>query len=347
MVLFLHFKYTPMLKLLLTGSTGLIGSQALLHWLQQGISCRILVRNPKHPRILDLQKKYPLLEVYTGDILDIPSLNTAADGVQVVVHAAAVVSFGEVPERVMWDTNVEGTRNVCEVCRLLQISHLLYISSVAAIGRNATEDEITEDTKWSESELNSVYAKTKYLAELEVWRAHQEGLGVSIVCPSVVLGPSDWNKSSTKIFRNLYKGMMFYPTGSVNVVDVRDVVAAADILLQQGPTNQRYIISAGSIVYKSFFEQICNAMGRKAPSTKLTKEQALPLYAVLRWLIPWVLNKMFITRETIIITSSHIRYSNTKFKLQFQFEYRPLSESIAWAAKEVVAHNTAAVKSSS
>ena len=54
---------------------------------------------------------------------------------------------------------------------------------------------------------NSNYAISKYLSEQEVWRGIQEGLPAVIINPSVILGPGDWRKGSSKIFQKVWEGL--------------------------------------------------------------------------------------------------------------------------------------------
>ena len=82
---------------------------------------------------------------------------------------------------------------------------------------------IDEKGTWEESPLNSNYAKTKYLAEMEVWRGEAEGLNCVVVNPSLILGEADWNKSSTQLMKYVFDEHKFYPQGNLNYVDVQDV----------------------------------------------------------------------------------------------------------------------------
>ena len=227
--------------ILITGANGLIGSFIAHKCVLEGQSVRILTR--KNADLSSLSDIIDKIEVFEGDILDIPLLEKAYEGIEEVIHCAAVVSFGDVGIDTLFKVNVEGTKNVVNIALKKNCKKLIYLSSIAAIGRDPKVNLTDENTLWVESDLNSQYAKSKYAAELEVWRATEEGLNAAILNPSVVLGPGDWNKSSTKIFKNIYEGMAFYPTGTTNLVDVRDVAEAAWLLLKSNISHERYIIS--------------------------------------------------------------------------------------------------------
>jgi nucleoside-diphosphate-sugar epimerase len=323
--------------ILLTGGNGLIGSFIAQKLLNENIPFKLLIR--PHSNQLLIRDIAPKLQFVEGDILDIPSLEVAFKGVTQVIHCAAVVSFGEVSKDLMYKINVEGTANVVNLCLKKNISRLCYMSSVAALGRDPKSIKADENSKWINSPLNSEYAISKYLAELEVWRGIEEGLNAIMLCPSIVIGPGDWNKSSTKIFKNIYEGISFFPSGSTNIVDVRDVADAAIIALKSNISAQKYIISGHNLSYEHFFKSIAAGFAKPLPSIKLTKNMILPVYYILKWLIPFYLKKRFINRETILISNSHFEYQNKKFIDEFKFSYRNAEESIQWCCSELVKMN--------
>ncbi|MEJ7659410.1 MAG: hypothetical protein WKG07_07195 [Hymenobacter sp.] len=81
-----------------------------------------------------------------------------------------------------------------------------------------------------------------------MWRGVAEGLSAVIVNPSIVLGPGDWHRSSTRLLRYAYDEHRFYTPGQLNFVDVRDVVAQLLRLTFDLPTlpAARYVLSGGS-----------------------------------------------------------------------------------------------------
>ncbi len=214
------------MQILITGATGLVGSATARRFLADGHSVSVLHR-PDSDRSL-LQDVEDRIQWIEGDILDVLSLEKALENVEYVVHAAAVVSFVPRDEAAMVKVNVEGTANVVNACLKRGIRKLCHVSSVAALGRphprTIEQDKpvvIDETQRWEDSPNNSAYAKTKYLAELEVWRGISEGLPAVIVNPSLILGEGDWQKSSTQLFKYVYDGKPFYTEGTVNYVDVQ------------------------------------------------------------------------------------------------------------------------------
>jgi nucleoside-diphosphate-sugar epimerase len=323
--------------ILVTGANGIVGSAIVKKLIEQAFQVRILARPTSN---LDLLKPYLAdIEIAYGDILDIQSLTQALNGIDIIVHAAAVVTFGEVDTETMFKINVEGTQNIVNVALANKISYFAYISSVAAIGRPTNADSTSETTPWKDSKLNSAYAISKYKAELEVWRGIEEGLPAAMVNPSVVMGVGNWNNSSAKIFKNIYEGIKFYPAGYVNVVDVQDVAQAVLLLIKKKIIGERYIVSGHFIPYKEFFAKIAKALGRPAPKYLISKNLGLLGYYILKIFFPFYLKSRFITKETIVISATKIKFDATKSIKELGLVYTHLDESIERVAKELLQYN--------
>ena len=191
-------------KVLVTGGTGFIGAYILKELVEKGYTVRAIRRSNKLPFFIsiDILNK---VEWVNGDVLDVISLNEAMQGVDAVIHSAALVSFDKGERKQMYNTNVDGTANVVNLALENGIKKLVHISSISALGRTATGEKVNEEKKWVESKLNSHYGISKNKAEMEVWRGMGEGLDAVIINPSTVLGFGNWHDSSCAIFKNSYK----------------------------------------------------------------------------------------------------------------------------------------------
>ncbi|AQG79739.1 NAD-dependent epimerase/dehydratase family protein [Spirosoma montaniterrae] len=317
----------------ITGATGFIGSHIARHYLAQGHAVSVLHRsNSGYGMLADVADQ---LTWHEGDIVDIPSLETAIGPGTDVIHAAAVVSFAPKDRDRMDRINVEGTANVVNVCLNAGVRKLGYVSSVAALGRpvakNTRPDEpmlIDENQKWEESPMNSAYAKSKYRAELEVWRGVAEGLNAVMVCPSLVFGVGDWSRSSLQLVKYVHDERPFYPAGLVNYVDVLDVTEALYTLMQSDVTARRFILSAGTIPYRSLLEQMATALNKRPPTLRIPPALTRvlwPLEAVRAWLTG---NAPLITRETARSASSFYALDGRSITEVTGNQYRPLSETL-------------------
>lgn len=321
------------MQILITGATGLVGSATARRLLADGHSVSALHR-PDSDRSL-LQGVEDRIQWIEGDILDILALEKALEHVEYVVHAAAVVSFVPRDEAAMVKVNVEGTANVVNACLKRGIRKLCHVSSVAALGRpNPRTIEqhkpfmIDETQRWEDSPNNSAYAKTKYLAELEVWRGVSEGLSAVIVNPSLILGEGDWQKSSTQLFKYVYDGKPFYTEGTVNYVDVRDIADAIVKLLASEVQGERFILSAGSASYQELFAAIAKGFGKRPPHLKVGVGLAGVIWrieAVRSWLTG---SRPLITKDTARSATHHFEFDNGKLKRALDFDFQPLDTTV-------------------
>ena len=315
-------------KIVVTGGTGFLGSHILRGLIEKGYSsiyalCR---SSSSKDLISDISSRITWVE---GDILDVESLSSLMSQAEYVIHSAAKVSYNPKDRKEVFDINIEGTANVVNACINARTKKLIFISSVAAIGRIKSGQVITEKSEWSNSKFNTNYGVAKHNAELEIWRGMGEGLDVGIINPSMILGPSFWGDSSTKVFTHVIDGGRFYPPGDNGFVDVRDVAELTITFLESEVKNERIIAVCDQMSYKDLFAKIASELKVRPPKIKIGKYQGAILWRILRF-------KQFlfggdppITSETVKITSGKFIYDNAKSRELFDFKYRAIDTSIA------------------
>jgi nucleoside-diphosphate-sugar epimerase len=316
--------------ILVTGGTGLVGKHLLHLLVQQGHKVRAIYRNTTPDFLLEE------IAWVRGDILDILSLEEAMQGIQQVYHCAAVVSFNPKAKHQLQHINIEGTANVVNACIETGVQKLLFVSSVAALGRIREDGPVNETMQWSEATSNSEYGRTKYLAEMEVWRGMGEGLEVVVVNPSIILGCSDWNQGSAGIFKSAYNEFPWYTEGVSGFVDVQDLVNAMYQLMHtKAAANQRFIVSGYNISYKEIFTSIATAFGKKPPYKKVT-----PFIAAIVWRVEaikgWLTGKQpLLTKETAATAQAKVYFDHQKMLQQLpNFKYTTLQDTIARICNE-------------
>lgn len=314
-----------------TGATGLVGTHLIQSLLAKGKKVRALYRQAV-PVFAGAEQ----CEWVKGDILDPIGLTEALAGVDYVYHCAAIVSFAPGAAAKMLQSNVDGTANVVNACLVQKIKKLIFVSSVAALGRIRETEAINETMNWSPETSNSVYGQSKYLAELEVWRAMEEGLPMAIVNPVIILGAGDWNNGSSGIFKSAYNEFPWYTKGMSGFVDVLDVVEAMQLLMESAITGQRFVLSAENLSYQTIFNQIAKAFNKRPPYKKVT-----PFLAGIVWRLEamkgFITGKApLLTKETAATAQAIVRFNNEKFLKAFpDFQYRPIENTIVRVANEL------------
>jgi len=310
-------------KIAVTGGTGFLGSHILRGLVEKGYTYIFALKRKTSSLELvsDIQHKIQWVE---GDVLDVVSLQELVDGATNIIHSAAKVSYNPKDRDSVYEVNVEGTKNVVNACLDAKVGKLLFVSSVAAIGRALLDHRISESTEWNHGPENSSYGISKHLAELEVWRGMAEGLKVGILNPSMILGPSFWGDSSTKLFTYVEQKKRFYPTGKNGFVDVRDVAKLTILFLESKEVvNLRVIAVSEQRSYKQLLEEIAAELGVPAPNK--------PLRAFLAKIICRIYSLQkdpTITKETVEITSSNFDYDNSLSRELFAYTYHSVESSI-------------------
>jgi len=319
-----------------TGGNGLLGSMLVKQLLQDNLSFFGIKRKSSD---LSLVEGLPI-EWREADILDINSLQETLAGASTVIHTAALVSFKSSDSEQLYRINVEGTRNVVNSCIQLGIPRLIHVSSVAALGRQKNVDIISEDNKWVDNKLNSDYAESKYLAELEVFRGQEEGLAIDIVNPSIILSQADWQKSSSQLFRYVWQNRPFYTDGSINYVDARDVVNAIRILLDREASGERFIVNAGTVPLRELLSQIATQFNKKQPWIKASG----PLISLVTGL-EYLRSKLtgtepMVTAQSARAAQEKFFYNNTKIVRDLGIEFHPLQQTVEWACSYYLQNST-------
>ncbi len=309
-----------------TGANGLLGSFVVRKLIQEDRPFKAVKREGSDVSLLDdVKSKITWCE---ADILDTVRLREAFEDVTQVIHTAAVASFNPRRATQILDVNVQGTRNIVNTCLSLGIRRILHVSSVAALGRQKGQKSVTENNKWVDTPLNSVYAKAKYLAELEIFRGQEEGISSVIINPSAILAGANWNRSSAQLFKYVWDQKPFYFEGSLNYVDVTDVVDLMYTLLDSDIEGERFIASAGKISYKDFFDMIAKEFNKKAPSIRLAKS-LLGIGAVVEHFRSWITGgEPRLTRETARLAGADFLFENQKIKNMLDFEFQPIQATL-------------------
>ena len=311
-------------KILVTGAAGLVGKELVQQLLQQGFNVKAIYHSTP------LSITHPNLETASCDILDVIGLEEVMESITHVYHCAAIVSFDPKEKFHLLKINIEGTANIVNACIDAGVKKLVHVSSVAALGRIRKGEWVTEKMNWTEETSNSIYGKSKYLGELEVWRGIGEGLQAVIVNPTVIFGGDSWDTSSSAIFKTAYNEFKWYTEGVSGFVDVRDVARAMIELMNSEITAQRFILNGENLPYQEIFSSIAKCFGKNPPSKKVT-----PLLAELVWRMEAIKTmltgkKHLLTKETARTGQAKVYFDNSKIlKALPQFQFTKIKDTIA------------------
>ena len=248
---------------LVTGGTGFVGANVVRELLADGATVRVLARPGGDRRAIAGLS----VEVVEGDLLDPGSLRRAVDGVETVFHVAADYRLWVPDARVVYRTNVDGTRAMIEAATSAGARRIVYTSTVGALGIPRDGTTGTEETPVSLADMVGPYKASKFLAEDVARASARAGAPVVIVNPSAPVGPWDVKPTPTgQMIVDFMRGRMFasLDTG-LNVVHVRDVARGHLLAAQKGRIGERYILGHANLSLREIFGLLAAITGRRPP----------------------------------------------------------------------------------
>ena len=252
-------------RVFITGALGFIGRALGDHHVARGWDLRGV----------DVRAD-PQRGCVAGDISRSGPWQQAADGCDLVVHTAAVVSMRRDPDPI-WRVNVLGTRNALDAARAAGARRFVHISSVTAFSFDFPPD-VTEEHP---VRCNGVpYVDTKVTSEQVVLQAHAAGeVACTVIRPGDVYGPAarPWTVLPVEEIR---RGRFLLPAmgrgifSPVYLDDVVDGIArAAGVADAAGHVFT--ISGAAGVTTADFFGHYARLLGRRMPVAPTAVARAL------------------------------------------------------------------------
>ncbi|MFN0106845.1 MAG: hopanoid-associated sugar epimerase [Bryobacteraceae bacterium] len=263
-----------MRPVLVTGASGFVGWHVARLVAESGVPVRAMTRG-RNP-VPDLN-----VEVVRGDLTDRDSLERAVDGCSVVYHVAADYRLWSPNPAELYQSNVEGTRQLLGAAREAGVDRLVYTSTVGCIGfvEGGLGDETTPV---SIADMSGHYKRSKFLAERVALDYAERGLPVIIVNPTAPVGDHDFKPTPTgqTIVDFLRGAMPAYLDTGLNVVDVRDVARGHLLACEKGRVGERYILGGENLTLHQIFAELALQSGVAAPRVRIPYSVAWTAAAV-------------------------------------------------------------------
>lgn len=327
------------MKALITGATGLVGSNLAARLSREGThTIRVLVRTESDLSFLKTLKN---IEYVYGDIRDKGSLAGALSGIEVVFHCAAFVSDWASRDE-MYAINVTGLQNIMDAALAAGVKRFVDISSMVVLGMD-TQDNLDELAPYVETGDN--YNHTKIEAEKLAIRYYLEKkLPVVILRPPYIYGPRD-RQLLPRVLKYLKNGQYKYIDGGNNPFSLVYVGNLVDAMVRaataEKAVGQIYHITDGeNVTRRQLIELICDILGYKKP----TKSIPLGVARKVAWLLETI-NKIFgiktpplLNRFRIKFMYTYLTFNISKAKRDLGYAPRPfavcMKETLEWYKKE-------------
>jgi dihydroflavonol-4-reductase len=255
------------MKCFLTGATGFLGSHVARQLLSRGAQLRLLVRpTSRLDNIADLPA-----ERVVGDLRDPQSLRTGMSGCEFVFHVAADYRLWSRNGQELYDSNVEGTRNVLAAARDSGVRRVIYTSSVATMGFGNNGRLTDEKTPVTLSNMIGDYKRSKFMAEQLAIEAARRGQNVVVVNPTTPIGERDIKPTPTGriVVDFLRRKFPAYVETGLNLVDVADCAQGHLLAMEKAVPGERYILGGENLTLKQILDKLAAITGLPSPKIKL------------------------------------------------------------------------------
>jgi dihydroflavonol-4-reductase len=319
---------------LITGATGFLGKH-LVEYLKpkrSSIRLRVLCRR------LSPWEQDRTMEVVHGDIVNRQQVEQAAEGVSEIYHLAGVVSRDSKDQDLLYETHIEGTRNVCEVALKHKVKKVVVVSSSGTVAVGTTPEVHDENSGYKNEVVGEwPYYLSKIFAEKLALDYHtRKGLKVIVASPSLLLGIGDDRNSSTRDVALFLQGeIKVIPKGGLNFVDVRDVAQGLNLAMRWGKPGERYLMGNVNWTFRQLIEKVAEISGKPAPTMEPPAGVSLWGARAMRVVYPLLGKKVELDDASVKMSACYWYCDSTKARTQIKFETRDPIETLRDTVEDV------------
>lgn len=315
------------MKILVTGGTGFIGTHTVAALIKAGHNVRLLVRDPDKMQRVFKPHDVIIDDYVKGDIIDPKSVQEALNGCDVVIHAAAMVATSEKYAEQVYNTNVNGTKNVIGQAVEVGVKHIIFMSSVTAI-ICPHSDSINEESEVGTAE--NIYGRSKIDCEHYVRDLQAKGVSITTLYPAGVIGPLDPGMSEPMggIHFFLTSYSIVTPSG-MQYIDVRD---CADIILRivnMDDAPDRLVLGGHYYSWAEEVDILDELTGRKILRILMSSKNIVRLGVFMDFIHKITGLDMPLTKEAATLCGYWCLADSQKMKDTLGFEYRGKQETFA------------------
>ena len=313
------------MKVMVTGGTGFIGYHTVMALLDAGLDVHLLVRSAdKVKRVFG----EGVIEDFTvGDIGDQASVRQALEGCDAVVHVAALVSTRAADAERVYQTNLQGARNVLGGAAEMGLQTIIHVSSVTAL-YDPDASVLTEDSVPGPNPRG--YGRSKVACEEYARSLQAAGHPVYITYPASVLGPDAPEMTEAHVGLQTYLSKFVPLMSSGNqYVDARDIARAHLHILQYEVPSNRYILAGHYLSWRELPPVLEGITGTRITTVPISGGLMRLAGSLADAVSPLFNLDMPITREGLNYATQWVQMDNSRIESELEFEFRPLEETLA------------------
>lgn len=329
-------KWNQLIKMLITGATGFVGSN-LLKELSKSfpgsrISAFVLPDDPFKKR-LSLHEGLNIIE---GNIINSKDVMSAVRGHTHIIHLASLISYWRKDFKKLIEINKNGVKNIVEACLKHRITKLVHISSVGAFGFYKDGRIANEDTpfNWANS---FYYMVSKHEGQKIVEQAVKDKeLKAVTLNPASIMGPGDPNLSTphNQLYNMIYKKTLLGSfSGGLAVVDVRDLVGIIIKSINSDKNGEEYLVVGTNVEYSQVLKTIAQYAKKKVCPFPLPSFLLSIAGGILELISYFTNRRPLLTYAYGKLSGWKTYYSSEKSIKDFNHDYIPFEKTIKDSCK--------------
>jgi len=303
----------------------MVGGSIVRELQARGRHVRVLVRAPERARSL----VPPGCELVAGDVTDRRSVLRAAEGCDVIYHAAGLPEQWLRDPRVFDAVNVGGTRNALEAAKQARVRRLVYTSTIDIFSFSAGEE--FDESELATHHKPTAYERSKQQADALVREALNAGVPAVFLHPSGVYGPGVASSPGlTRAIAMIARGEVpLLLPGSIPVVYVDDIGRGHVLAEERGTVGERFILHESSHTLDAFARRVCGAVGRSRVPPTLPLWCARLFAAVGESVAKATGRPPIVARGQVEFIQQHARPSARKARERLGWQPLPFEEGLA------------------
>jgi dihydroflavonol-4-reductase len=279
------------------------------------------------------------VKIAVGDVRMCDRVYAALSGCDRLYHVAATFSVDERRRGEVLADAAEGAAATLEAARRAGVRKIVLTSSVGTLGVSPSADKLLDESSpFGSGELTS-YVEAKIAEERLALAAGEAGLPITIVSPSIMIGPGDYKPtpSGAQILNYLQFSpslRMPIPPGGFSYADVDDVADGHIAAMEKGRIGERYILGGENLTNRQLIQLLADITGLAEPGKDMTRGKAnfaallAELYARYSGQPPLITSQL--------VSSYFDRYvfvSSEKAQRELGYSVRPCRESLIRACR--------------
>lgn len=319
---------------IITGANGHLGSAIINQLKNQDCEIRALILPNQN-----IEYKSDNIKYIKGDVTKkftlYPLFENTENCKVYVIHSAGIVDIGDEISSLMYNVNVNGTKNIINICKEKNVDKLVYVSSVHAIPDTNKDIVIEEIKNFSPDTVSGGYAKTKATATKIVLEEIKNGLNAVVVHPSGIIGPYDkQNNHLVQLINDYINGkLLACVKGGYDFVDVRDVANGCILACTKGKIGECYILSNRTYQIKDIINMLKNIInGRKIPVLPISIAKIFEPF--IKQYCKMKKQRPLYTKYSLSVLESNSKFSHDKATLELGYRprdlYKTLKDTVLW-----------------